>query len=140
MLIFVLFKQKTAYEWRISDWSSDVCASDLNDPEAEALVTWRWHGLKPDLASKPVPSGEQDKQPDRQPPQGPVARGRGSPDRGGSCSGQHGDQAQSVCADESRPLQRLRGHSPHLADAITGAPCQAVAPHNRKHDAKGTRG
>src|SRR3546814_8202173 len=29
----------------------------LNDPEAEALVTWRWHGLKPDLASKPVPSG-----------------------------------------------------------------------------------
>src|SRR3546814_2757955 len=50
----------------------------LNDPEAEALVTWRWHGLKPDLASKPVPSGEQDKQPDRQPPQGPVARGRGS--------------------------------------------------------------
>src|SRR3546814_17623907 len=87
MLIFVLFKQKTAYEWRISDWSSDVCASDLNDPEAEALVTWRWHGLKPDLASKPVPSGEQDKQPDRQPPQGPVARGRGYPDRGGSANG-----------------------------------------------------
>src|SRR3546814_18257545 len=24
-----LFKQKTAYEWRISDWSSDVCSSDL---------------------------------------------------------------------------------------------------------------
>src|SRR3546814_17448602 len=23
------FKQKTAYEWRISDWSSDVCSSDL---------------------------------------------------------------------------------------------------------------
>src|SRR3546814_71523 len=28
MLIFV-FKQKTAYEMRISDWSSDVCSSDL---------------------------------------------------------------------------------------------------------------
>src|SRR3546814_8726262 len=27
-LLFV-FKQKTAYEWRISDWSSDVCSSDL---------------------------------------------------------------------------------------------------------------
>src|SRR3546814_13512617 len=27
MLCF--FKQKTAYEWRISDWSSDVCSSDL---------------------------------------------------------------------------------------------------------------
>src|SRR3546814_7382146 len=25
------FKQKTAYEMRISDWSSDVCSSDLND-------------------------------------------------------------------------------------------------------------
>src|SRR3546814_9121288 len=28
---FFLFKQKTAYEMRISDWSSDVCSSDLTD-------------------------------------------------------------------------------------------------------------
>src|SRR3546814_5900610 len=28
-VVFVLFKQKTAYEVRISDWSSDVCSSDL---------------------------------------------------------------------------------------------------------------
>src|SRR3546814_2418377 len=28
--IFFLFKQKTAYEMRISDWSSDVCSSDLS--------------------------------------------------------------------------------------------------------------
>src|SRR3546814_17874468 len=27
--IFLFFKQKTAYEMRISDWSSDVCSSDL---------------------------------------------------------------------------------------------------------------
>src|SRR3546814_2799872 len=27
---FFLFKQKTAYEMRISDWSSDVCSSDLS--------------------------------------------------------------------------------------------------------------
>src|SRR3546814_3292954 len=26
---FLFFKQKTAYEMRISDWSSDVCSSDL---------------------------------------------------------------------------------------------------------------
>src|SRR3546814_8851095 len=26
---FFFFKQKTAYEMRISDWSSDVCSSDL---------------------------------------------------------------------------------------------------------------
>src|SRR3546814_424240 len=28
--VFFFFKQKTAYEMRISDWSSDVCSSDLN--------------------------------------------------------------------------------------------------------------
>src|SRR3546814_7137808 len=28
-LMFFFFKQKTAYEMRISDWSSDVCSSDL---------------------------------------------------------------------------------------------------------------
>src|SRR3546814_3732652 len=28
---FFFFKQKTAYEMRISDWSSDVCSSDLRD-------------------------------------------------------------------------------------------------------------
>src|SRR3546814_10085049 len=28
--IFFFFKQKTAYEMRISDWSSDVCSSDLS--------------------------------------------------------------------------------------------------------------
>src|SRR3546814_9465858 len=28
-IIFFFFKQKTAYEMRISDWSSDVCSSDL---------------------------------------------------------------------------------------------------------------
>src|SRR3546814_3435393 len=28
-ICFFFFKQKTAYEWRISDWSSDVCSSDL---------------------------------------------------------------------------------------------------------------
>src|SRR3546814_9245618 len=35
MLVFVFFfKQKTAYEMRISDWSSDVCSSDLfNDAD-----------------------------------------------------------------------------------------------------------
>src|SRR3546814_8200170 len=34
MLYFFFFKQKTAYEMRISDWSSDVCSSDLCDPVA----------------------------------------------------------------------------------------------------------
>src|SRR3546814_19614889 len=33
---FFFFKQKTAYEMRISDWSSDVCSSDLYALDAEA--------------------------------------------------------------------------------------------------------
>src|SRR3546814_5879450 len=32
LLYFFFFKQKTAYEMRISDWSSDVCSSDLASP------------------------------------------------------------------------------------------------------------
>src|SRR3546814_1635812 len=31
LVLFFFFKQKTAYEMRISDWSSDVCSSDLLD-------------------------------------------------------------------------------------------------------------
>src|SRR3546814_8305920 len=42
-ILFFLFKQKTAYEMRISDWSSDVCSSDL----AGAIAFVR--ALPPDL-------------------------------------------------------------------------------------------
>src|SRR3546814_3597380 len=37
--MFFFFKQKTAYEMRISDWSSDVCSSDLHPkfPDKSAL-------------------------------------------------------------------------------------------------------
>src|SRR3546814_1762911 len=31
LVCFFFFKQKTAYEMRISDWSSDVCSSDLTN-------------------------------------------------------------------------------------------------------------
>src|SRR3546814_6276184 len=34
--MFFFFKQKTAYEMRISDWSSDVCSSDLAAREDQA--------------------------------------------------------------------------------------------------------
>src|SRR3546814_6868332 len=34
--LFFFFKQKTAYEMRISDWSSDVCSSDLDFPQGGA--------------------------------------------------------------------------------------------------------
>src|SRR3546814_3022775 len=45
MFLLFFFKQKTAYEMRISDWSSDVCSSDLPVPIFEKLaaakVKWK---------------------------------------------------------------------------------------------------
>src|SRR3546814_8737369 len=38
MWFFFFFKQKTAYEMRISDWSSDVCSSDLGRRHGAALL------------------------------------------------------------------------------------------------------
>src|SRR3546814_4220178 len=40
-MFFFFFKQKTAYEMRISDWSSDVCSSDLPDgPGSKAALVY----------------------------------------------------------------------------------------------------
>src|SRR3546814_6004795 len=39
---FFFFKQKTAYEMRISDWSSDVCSSDLGN-----RILLSIHDMKP---------------------------------------------------------------------------------------------
>src|SRR3546814_3561924 len=38
VLFLFFFKQKTAYEMRISDWSSDVCSSDLVNDEMVMVV------------------------------------------------------------------------------------------------------
>src|SRR3546814_1159413 len=37
-MFFFFFKQKTAYDMRISDWSSDVCSSDLVDDDHLAVA------------------------------------------------------------------------------------------------------
>src|SRR3546814_8436181 len=38
--VFCFFKQKTAYEMRISDWSSDVCSSDLIADGLDAFANY----------------------------------------------------------------------------------------------------
>src|SRR3546814_2189498 len=43
-MFFVFFKQKTAYEMRISDWSSDVCSSDLQRASAGSDRPGAMHG------------------------------------------------------------------------------------------------
>src|SRR3546814_17849755 len=40
-MFFFFFKQKTAYEMRISDWSSDVCSSDLAELKLADRITMR---------------------------------------------------------------------------------------------------
>src|SRR3546814_415226 len=50
IVVFFFFKQKTAYEMRISDWSSDVCSSDLAISEAEAA---RILNSKEEAAARP---------------------------------------------------------------------------------------
>src|SRR3546814_2296634 len=58
IVLFFFFKQKTAYEMRISDWSSDVCSSDLSlnsiERSRRVLMTqWPFldqeHDLDPEL-------------------------------------------------------------------------------------------
>src|SRR3546814_5271344 len=47
MFVIFFFKQKTAYEMRISDWSSDVCSSDLTS----SYVDWReWSFANVDIS------------------------------------------------------------------------------------------
>src|SRR3546814_13899228 len=41
---FFFFKQKTAYEMRISDWSSDVCSSDLSPIGRQQAIQIKLHG------------------------------------------------------------------------------------------------
>src|SRR3546814_20928845 len=48
-MLFYFFRQKTAYEMRISDWSSDVCSSDLvtifeNGQEPQFRIYPYWEG------------------------------------------------------------------------------------------------
>src|SRR3546814_10198712 len=60
MLCIFFFKQKTAYEMRISDWSSDVCSSDLVGSLCQADEEWRFvsRRLHP---RNPAMSGERGK-------------------------------------------------------------------------------
>src|SRR3546814_19902401 len=64
LLFLFFFKQKTAYEMRISDWSSDVCSSDLLVEGGLAaaagvavfavLRMGRWRGLAPHLQVRAI--------------------------------------------------------------------------------------
>src|SRR3546814_2446106 len=54
--LFFFFKQKTAYEMRISDWSSDVCSSDLAAASHQrATAAWANGVFADEIVPVPVP-------------------------------------------------------------------------------------
>src|SRR3546814_3049432 len=68
-VVIFFFKQKTAYEMRISDWSSDVCSSDLQallglhlrgpvDQGNEAALRGIGVGLQPGEAHREMPASD----------------------------------------------------------------------------------
>src|SRR3546814_5372247 len=52
-MCFFFFKQKTAYEMRISDWSSDVCSSDLDAPDERKAFMVAEAGMAAILSAAP---------------------------------------------------------------------------------------
>src|SRR3546814_1772953 len=52
--LFLFFKQKTAYEMRISDWSSDVCSSDLRVDILESELLQEHRSVDADQVERQV--------------------------------------------------------------------------------------
>src|SRR3546814_15494819 len=73
MAVFCFFKQKTAYEMRISDWSSDVCSSDLSAQREDE--TGRGEGAGEDR-SIGADLGEDESSPERPPAKAIAEAGR----------------------------------------------------------------
>src|SRR3546814_5061417 len=99
MLVFFC-KQKTAYEMRISDWSSDVCSSDL-------------HLAADDLAAAPQQQGQQVELPARQ-RQGLAQQGRLAVHavEGQRPAGQH-DAERSTGTPQQGPAARRQRSEEH---------------------------
>src|SRR3546814_7392235 len=58
LVCFFFFKQKTAYEMRISDWSSDVCSSDLMAVGQAAALPQRGQPELAGVVDQPLRIGE----------------------------------------------------------------------------------
>src|SRR3546814_2294774 len=58
--VFFFFKQKTAYEMRVSDWSSDVCSSDLEEVlryNPPVQIIFRHTTVDTEIAGVKIPAG-----------------------------------------------------------------------------------
>src|SRR3546814_19164827 len=99
LFLFFFFKQKTAYEMRISDWSSDVCSSDL------AAQFARDEGGEGRLAGGAVAVAEHE-----------VDAGHGSVLAGGVAPGRHGVAVPMThLSDAAMNVIELRLNTPMIA-------------------------
>src|SRR3546814_1915920 len=90
------FKQKTAYEMRISDWSSDVCSSDLVAARCAGVRRQQDHGPRPgDRGARASPAAE-------------VRQRLGGLDRQSAGTQRLGASAGQSCAAEPQEEQRGR--------------------------------
>src|SRR3546814_10965939 len=132
---FFFFKQKTAYEMRISDWSSDVCSSDLvragglvgGDLQSVVPVPARTHGaggvhhhLLRDRRGQPVVPGARR----------PLRRGQARVAGGGGGSGDRG-----AAADLRR--RPARGDTRPAPAAAAGRQWRTLARGRRSAEAAG---
>src|SRR3546814_6373143 len=116
VILFFFFKQKTAYEMRISDWSSDVCSSDL-------VVKTRGHGRGSRIpgagTAYPGPGGRHED------PRDHVVPGRRRARRPGACAaGARGGGAAAAGRAAGAGQFRRRARHP-AADADRGLPHRA---------------
>src|SRR3546814_2218968 len=104
-VFFFFFKQKTAYEMRISDWSSDVCSSDLDRRAAgdEAQPAASGRGLpRRCAAGLPDPRGPRPEGPGPERP-GPEGPGGSAAGCRGSAAAQRDDRAGSEPVTQAGP-------------------------------------
>src|SRR3546814_9165859 len=106
--LFFFFKQKTAYESRISDWSSDVCASDLSGAGCCALPAIVAHCAARIAMSRPAPVVGLANRPDPEP-----------------ASADDGDAGR--CAKSSKPFSICYGQD------VPGGFCPTVFRHGARY-------
>src|SRR3546814_18642959 len=104
--LFFFFKQKTAYEMRISDWSSDVCSSDLPpedrighpcreqpDPAHRKCEEYEWSGSGSEVPASQARGLREGVHPARGVAEAEPAN------RGGNCNQEHQRQPVQECRE-----------------------------------------
>src|SRR3546814_5577384 len=111
-MLFFCFKQKTAYEMRISDWSSDVCSSDLHDGRAaDELDVGEGEHVQQAVAVGPhEPGDEADHE------------ATGKPDDGDEYGEPRAAEQSRPCVDHPGPVEIHAGLRERACPGLAGAP------------------